>query len=96
MLHSKKVGTLPVKDSDEEKQANEIKIAAPMLDTIEIEGRTVIADALLTQRDLAQYLVEERGANYHFTVKGNQSVLLEAIAFFFQNNPSVADFTQIR
>ncbi|MCU7880403.1 MAG: ISAs1 family transposase [Candidatus Thiodiazotropha sp. (ex Lucinoma aequizonata)] len=66
-----------------------------MLDAIEIEGRTVTADALLTQRDLAQYLVEEKGANYHFTVKGNQSALLEAIAFFFQSNPNVADFTQI-
>ncbi|MCU7893854.1 MAG: hypothetical protein KZQ66_13720, partial [Candidatus Thiodiazotropha sp. (ex Lucinoma aequizonata)] len=73
------------KGSDEEKQTNEIKIAAPMLDAIEIEGRTVTVDALLTQRDLAQYLVEERGANYHFTVKGNQSALLEAIAFFFQS-----------
>ncbi len=94
MLHPKKVGTLPVKGSDEEKQTNEIKIAAPMLDAIEIEGRTITADALLTQRDLARYLVEDRGANYHFTVKGNQSVLLEAIAFHFQSPPGVADFTQ--
>jgi predicted transposase YbfD/YdcC len=89
----KKVGTLPVKGSDEEKQTNEIKIAAPMLDAIEIAGRTITADALLTQRDLARYLVDERGANYHFTVKGNQSVLLEAITFYFQSNPNVADFT---
>ncbi|MCU7907979.1 MAG: hypothetical protein KZQ71_04395 [Candidatus Thiodiazotropha sp. (ex Lucinoma aequizonata)] len=48
MLHPKKVGTLPVKGSDEEKRSNEIKIAAPMLDAIEIEGRTATADALLT------------------------------------------------
>ncbi len=47
MLHPKKVGALPVKGSDEEKQTNEIKIAAPMLDVIEIEGRTITADALL-------------------------------------------------
>lgn len=94
MLHPKKVGTLPVAGRDEEKQTNEIKIAAPMLDAIEIEGRTITADALLTQRDLARYLVEERGANYHFTVKGNQSGLHEAIAFYFQSNPNVADFTQ--
>ncbi|MCP4996985.1 MAG: transposase [Gammaproteobacteria bacterium] len=72
MLHPKKVGTLPVEGRDEEKQTNEIKIAAPMLDAIEIEGRTITADALLTQRDLARYLVEDRGTNYHFTVKGNQ------------------------
>ncbi|WP_256211919.1 hypothetical protein [Nitrosomonas communis] len=40
-------------------------MAAPMLDAIAIEGRTITADALLTQRELAQYLVEERNANYH-------------------------------
>lgn len=95
MLHPKKVGTLPVEGSDKEKQTNEIKIAAPMLDAIEIEGRTVTADALLTQCDFARYLVEDRGANYHFTVKGNQSALHEAIAFYFQNTPTnAADFTQ--
>lgn len=40
-------------------QPVKIKIAAPMLDVIEIEGRTITADALLTQRELARYLVEE-------------------------------------
>ena len=94
MLHPKKVGTLPIKDSDKEKQTNEIKVAAPMLDAIEIEGRTITADALLTQHDLARYLVEERGANYHFTVKGNQAALLEAIVFYFESNSRVADFIQ--
>jgi len=52
-----------------------------MLDAIEIEGRTITADALLTQRELARYLVE-RGANYHFTAKGNQPKLLEEITLF--------------
>lgn len=93
MLHPKKVGTLPVTGSDEEKQTNEIKIAAPMLDAIEIEGRTITADALLTQRDLARYLVEKRGANYHFTVKKNQPILLEDLMLYFQNTPTHPDFT---
>jgi predicted transposase YbfD/YdcC len=66
------VGTLPVEGSDKEKQTNEIKIAIPLLDSIDICGKTITADALLTQRDLAKYLVEERCAHYHFTVKGNQ------------------------
>ncbi|PTR04576.1 hypothetical protein C8R30_10394 [Nitrosomonas nitrosa] len=61
-------------------------MAAPMLDAIAIEGRTITADALLTQRELAQYLVEERNANYHFTVKGNQPTLLD-LSFYFQNIP---------
>jgi predicted transposase YbfD/YdcC len=66
------VGTLPVEGSDEEKQTNEIKIAKPLLDTIDIQGKTITADALLTQREFSIYLVEERNAHYHFTVKGNQ------------------------
>jgi hypothetical protein len=39
MLHPKKVATLPVKGSDEEKQTNEIKIAIPLLDCIDIQGK---------------------------------------------------------
>ena len=66
-----------------------------MLDTIEIEGRTITADALLTQRELARYLVEDREANYHFTVKGNQPKLLEDLSLYFQSTPQKADFTQI-
>ena len=68
MLHPKKVGTMPIEGSDEEKQTNEIKTAIPLLDAIDIKGKTITADALLTQRDFAHYLVEEREADYHFTV----------------------------
>ncbi len=84
---------LRVEGSDEEKQTNEIKIAAPMLDAIEIKGRTITADALLTQRELARYLVA-RGANYHFTAKGNQPKLLEEIAYYFEKLSTPADFIQ--
>ena len=79
------MGTLPVKGSGEEKQTNEIKIAIPLLENIDIEGKTITADALLTQWGLASYLVEQRKAHYHFTVKGNQKNLLENIACYFDN-----------
>lgn len=85
MLHPKKVGTLPVEGGDEEKQTNEIKTAIPLLEAIDIQGKTITADALLTQRELARYLVEDRHAHYHFTVKGNQKKLLEDTAFYFDN-----------
>ena len=88
------MGTLSVKGGDEEKQTNEIKIAAPMLDAIEIGDRTITADALITQRELAQYLVEVRGANYRFTVKGNQPELLDNLSLYFQNTPKLADYIQ--
>jgi len=85
MLRPKKVGTLPVQGCAEEKQTNEIKIAVPLLDSIDIQGKTITADALLTQRKLARYLVEQRRAHYHFTAKENQKQLLEDIVFYFEN-----------
>jgi predicted transposase YbfD/YdcC len=79
------VGTLPVAHREEVKRTNEIKMAIPLLDAIDIKGKEVSADALLTQRRFARYLVEERHAHYHFTVKGNQPGLLEALEFYFQD-----------
>lgn len=59
-------------------------MAIPLLAGCDLKGRDVTADALLTQRALAAYLVE-RGANYHFTVKGNQPTLASDIARYFDN-----------
>jgi hypothetical protein len=72
----KKVGTLPIENSEEVKRTNEIKMAIPMLDAIDISGKDVSADALLTQRESAEYLVTKRNAHYLFTVKGNQRGVL--------------------
>jgi hypothetical protein len=43
----------------------------PLIDGLDIAGKTITVDALLTQRKLASYLVEERAAHYLFTVKDN-------------------------
>jgi len=56
-----------------------------MLDTIDIQGKIITSDALLTQKDFANYLVGQRKAHYHFTVKNNQRGLFENIAFYFQD-----------
>jgi predicted transposase YbfD/YdcC len=85
LLHPKKVGTLPKEGDEEAKRTNEIKMAIPLLDPIDIEGKVITADALLTQRGFADYLVLKRKAHYHFTVKGNQPTLLADIEFYFQN-----------
>ncbi len=87
------MGTLPVKDNEELKRTNEIKMAIPLLDTIDIEGKDVTADALLTQRKIAEYLVMERHAHYHFTVKGNQRGILQDVALWFQDRKQ-PDFVQ--
>ena len=79
------MGALPVENRDAVKRTNEIKTAIPLLDAIAIAGKDITADALLTQRKFAQYLVEKRQAHYYFTVKGNQPGLLEALEFYFQD-----------
>ena len=60
-------------------------MAIPLLDAIDIKGKDITADALLTQRNFADYLVRLRHAHYHFTVKKNQPTLFEDIRFFFQD-----------
>jgi predicted transposase YbfD/YdcC len=66
----------------------------PLLDAIAIQGKTITADALLTQRKIAEYPVN-READYHFTVKNNQPTLREDIALFFENRqePDFIDHT---
>lgn len=50
---------------------------------------------MLTQREFANYLVEERKGHYHFTAKGNQKTLMEDISFLFDNIDRQPDFTTV-
>jgi len=84
---------LPVSGGEELKQTNEIGMFIPLLETIDIQNKDITADALLTQRKLAAYLVG-RQAHYHFTVKGNQPTLQTDIALFFQNRQA-PDYTLV-
>ena len=60
-------------------------MAIPLLDSIDLKDKTITADALNTQRKLADYLVVQRKAHYHFTAKGNQPTLLADLEMFFQD-----------
>jgi predicted transposase YbfD/YdcC len=80
---------LPVEGSDEQKQTNEIGMFTALLDAIDIKGKLITTDALLTQRKLADYLVQ-RGAHYHFTAKGNQAKLQSDIALLFGDRAAPA------
>lgn len=60
-------------------------MAVPLLAAIDLTDKDITADALLTQRKLADHLVTERRAHYHFTVKGNQPTLHQDIARYFQD-----------
>ena len=60
-------------------------MAAPTLDVLDIQGKDITGDALLTQREFGRYLVEQRDAHYHFTVKGNQAILLKDLKRGFRD-----------
>jgi hypothetical protein len=53
-------------------KSNEIPAAQTLLKRAPIEGMLVCADALHTQNETARVIVQERGADYLLTVKGNQ------------------------
>ena len=91
--HPKKVGTLPVESGGESKQTNEIGMFIPLLECIDIQDKDITADALLTQRKLASFVVDQK-AHYHFTVKGNQASLKIDIALLFKNRKK-PDFVEI-
>ncbi len=93
MLQSKKVGQLQLDDGSS-KQTNEIKIAAPLLAPLDIDGVLITADALLTQREFARHLVEDRRAHYHFTLKENQKNLLDDVRYFFEQDESGPDASE--
>ncbi len=58
-------------------------MVVPLLEPLDIAGKTITADALLTQRKLAQYLIDHN-AHYVFTAKDNQPTLREAIRLIFE------------
>lgn len=74
---------MPVEGSDELKQTNEIGMFIPTIENLNIAGKTITGDALLTQCKLGSYIVDERSGHYVFIAKENQASLLEAIRFCF-------------
>jgi len=68
-------------------------MAIPLLASCDIAGKDISGDALLTQRSLAAYVVEQK-AHYHFTVKGNQPTLESDIALLFKTR-GAPDFVEV-
>lgn len=66
-----------------ESKTNEITQVEPVLKDLDIEGVVVTGDALLTQREIARHIVEDKRADYVFTAKDNQPTLRKDIADLF-------------
>jgi len=74
-------GQVPV-----ESKTNEITQVLPLLNLLCLEGRLVTMDALLTQREIAQAIIDRHG-DYLMVVKENQPQLRQDIAWCFEAEP---------
>lgn len=67
-------------------KTNEITLVVELLDLLMIKGRLLTMDALLTQRTIAQEIIN-RGGDYLMVVKENQPQLLEDLRICFREEP---------
>ncbi len=71
---------ITVAQREVDQKTNEIPELPRLLQPLDLAGRVVTADALHTQKETARYIVEEKKADYLFTVKDNQKTLRDDIA----------------
>jgi hypothetical protein len=60
-------------------KTNEITSVTPLFAALPITGAVVTGDAMFTQKDIATHIVEDKHADYLFTVKDNQPTLRQDI-----------------
>jgi predicted transposase YbfD/YdcC len=68
----------------------------PLLADLDLAGAVVTADALHAHAEAAQFLVTTKGADYLFTVKANQPILLNRCARLAWQQVPVLDRTRHR
>jgi len=71
-------------------KGNEITMIKELLDTISIKDQIVTIDAIGTQTEIANKIIEKNG-DYVLAVKGNQGILLEEIKYFFDSAELLAE-----
>ena len=65
-------------------RSNEIPAAQNLLRRVDLEGSLVTADALHTQTQTAPIIVQDKGGEFLFTVKGNQKGVSENVHQLYQ------------
>ena len=67
-----------------QEKSNEITAVPELLDSLNIAGSIVSADAMSCQKSIAQK-IQDRKADYVIGLKGNQPTLLEDVSLYFQD-----------
>lgn len=65
--------------------SNEIPAVQRLLKRVDLDGSLLTADALNTQTETARIVVQEKGGDYLFTVKGNQSGVAGNLQQLYRN-----------
>ena len=81
---------------DVDTKTNEIPGFQPLLDSLDLAGRVLTADAMHTQREHADWLVTHKHAAYILIVKANQPALHHQLASLPWPDIPVADHTRDR
>ena len=69
-------------------KTNEIPVARMLIDRLNLEGRLVGLDAMHTQTETACKLIQEAGADYLLTVKGNQKGIQKTLKTLLAATPA--------
>lgn len=65
-------------------KTNEITAAPKLLKNLNLEGAVVTVDALMTQKEIARTIIEQKG-DYMMALKGNQGSLYEDVQLYFNS-----------
>ena len=65
-------------------KTNEITAAPKLLKSLNLEGAVVTVDALMTQKEIASTVIEQKG-DYMMALKGNQGCLYEDVQLYFNS-----------
>jgi len=65
--------------------SNEIPAVQALLQRVDLDGCLVTADAMHTQTETARIVVQQKGGDYLFTVKGNQKGVADNARELYQN-----------
>ena len=71
-----------------EEKSNEITAIEPLLEMLDVKGKTITIDAMGCQKETAKYIVHNE-ANYILAVKDNHKTLHEQIKSAFKISPIV-------
>ena len=77
-----------------DEKSNEITAIPTLLELLELKGCIVTIDAMGTQKDIAEKIVAKE-ADYVLALKGNQTLLHEDVALYFEKLHKANDFATL-